>query len=161
MKRGAAVAKGHVLLFLHADTWMPPEAGKAVLNCLRDPSVVGGGFWKVFRDASPLLLGSRLKCAIRLYIGGRIMGDQAMFVRREALEKAGGVPDIPLMEEFELCRRLRQIGRLALADATSKTSARRFAKLGVVRTYARMWWVMFRYYLGASPQELRRIYEKD
>jgi len=94
-------------------------------------------------------------------MGGRIMGDQAMFVRREALEKAGGVPDMPLMEEFELCRRLRRIGRLALADATSKTSARRFAKLGVVRTYARMWWVMFRYYLGASAQKLRRIYEKD
>jgi len=161
LKRGAAVAKGDVLLFLHADTWAPPEAGKAALNCLRDAFAVGGGFWKVFRDPSPLLLGSRIKCAIRLFIGRRIMGDQAMFVRREALEQAGGVPDVPLMEEFELCRRLRRIGRLALADATIKTSARRFAKLGVARTYARMWWVMLRYYLGASAQELRRIYEKE
>ena len=140
---------------------MPPEAGKAALNCLRDHFVVGGGFWKVFRDPSPLLLGSRLKCAIRLYLGRRIMGDQAMFIRRKALEQAGGVPDWPLMEEFELCRRLRGIGRLALADATVQTSARRFAKLGITRTYARMWWVMLRYYFGASAQDLRRIYEKE
>jgi GT2 family glycosyltransferase len=89
------------------------------------------------------------------------MGDQAMFVRREVLQKIGGVPDVPLMEEFELCRRLRKIGRLALADATVTTSARRFAKLGVARTYLRMWRVTLSYWLGMKPRELRRIYERE
>ena len=82
--------------------------------------------------------GSRLKCASRLYFGGLILGDQGFFVRREELAAAGGVPETP-MEEFELCRRLRKRGRLALADAVATTSARRFVEGGVVRTYARMW----------------------
>jgi rSAM/selenodomain-associated transferase 2 len=161
MRRGAAEAKGDVVLLLHADTWVPPEAGRAMLNCLRDASVSGGGFWKVFRERNPWLLGSRLKCAIRLYLGRRIMGDQAMFARREVLKEIGGVPDMPLMEEFELCRRLRKVGRLALADAVVITSARRFKKLGVVRTYLRMWRVTLSYWFGMKPQELRRIYEKE
>jgi rSAM/selenodomain-associated transferase 2 len=161
MRRGATEASGDVILLLHADTWLPPEAGKAILNCLRDSSVSGGGFWKVFREPNPLLRGSRLKCAIRLYLGGRIMGDQAMFVRRDVLQEIGGIPDMPLMEEFELCRRLRKFGRLALADATVTTSARRFAKLGVARTYLRMWRVTLSYWLGTKPQELSRIYEKE
>ena len=65
------------------------------------------------------------------------------------------------MEEFELCRCLRKEGRLALADATVVTSARRFKKLGVIRTYLRMWWVTTLYRLGRPAHELRRIYEKE
>ena len=161
MRLGAAQATGDIIMMLHADTWLSSHAGKAAINCFRDSRVVGGGFWKMFRDASPLLLGSRFKCALRLYIGQRITGDQALFVRREVLEMVGGVPDMPLMEEFELCRRLRKAGRLALADATIVTSARRFVKLGVLRTYMRMWRVTTQYRLGTSPQELRRIYERE
>jgi hypothetical protein len=66
-----------------------------------------------------------------------------------------------LMEEFELCRRLRRVGRLALADATVVTSPRRFARQGVLRTVARSWWLAWRYRMGVPVQELRRIYEKD
>ena len=71
-----------------------------------------------------------------------------------------GLPDMALMEEFELCRRLRKLGRLALADATILTSARRFARQGVIRTYLRMWRVATQYRLGTPPNELRRIYEQ-
>jgi rSAM/selenodomain-associated transferase 2 len=161
LRRGSAAAAGEVVLLLHADTWLPREAGAAALRRLEDPEVVGGGYWKVFREPKLLMRGSRFKCAIRFYLGGRVMGDQGMFVRREALEAIGGVPDVPLMEELELCSKLRAVGRLALADATVSTSARRFAKLGVLRTYARMWRVMISYWLGASPAELKKIYEKE
>jgi hypothetical protein len=81
-------------------------------------------------------------------------------VRREALEEVGGVPAIPLMEEFELCRKLRTAGRLAMAGATVETSARRFARFGTARTYWRMWSIAWRYYRGASPEELIRRYEE-
>ena len=161
LRLGAAQARGEIVVLLHADTWLPPDAGLAILNCLRDPLVVGGGFWKTFREKHLLMAGSRFRCAVRLWVFGRVLGDQAMFVRRQALESIGGVPDVPLMEEFELCRRLRRLGRLALAGATVTTSARRFLKRGVLRTYARMWRVTAQYYLGASAQSLRRIYEKD
>ena len=131
-----------------------------MLDCLRDHAVVAGGFWKEFRDSPLLLLGSKWKCAIRLWIGRRIAGDQGMFIRRDILERIGGIPDMALMEEFALSSRLRREGRLALADAVVLTSARRFQKLGVLRTYLRMWWVTTLYRWGKSPEELRKLYEK-
>lgn len=160
MRLGAARATGDVVLLLHADTWLPPEAGRAALDALRDPRIVGGGFWKTFRQPHWLMRGSRLRCALRLWFGGRILGDQAMFIRRAALDRIGGVPDLPLMEDIELCRRLRSLGRLQLADATVSTSTRRFRKLGVLRTYLRMTHVSLRHWLGAKPEELRNLYEK-
>jgi hypothetical protein len=90
-----------------------------------------------------------------------VLGDQVIFLRRQALERIGGIPDVPLMEEFELRRRLHQAGNLALAGATVTTSARRFLKQGVVRTYARMGYVTLRYYLGTSTAELHRLYERN
>lgn len=161
LRHGAEQAAGDVIMLLHADTWLPSGAGKAVLACLRDPTVVGGGFWKSFRNPSWLMAGSRFRCLIRLLLGGRIAGDQALFVRRDVLNETGGVPDLPLMEEFELCRRLRQAGQLAIAGATVTTSARRFAKYGVLKTYWRMWVVTLQYFFGVPSHQLQRIYEKD
>jgi rSAM/selenodomain-associated transferase 2 len=161
LRLGASRAKGELVLLLHADTWLPPEAGEAAIECCRRPDVVGGGFWKVFRDPSWVMRGARARCWLRLRLGRRILGDQAMFIRREILERIGGVPDMPLMEDVELCRRLRPLGHLVLADATVVTSARRFRNLGVLRTYWRMWTVGLRYRLGATPEELRRLYEKE
>jgi rSAM/selenodomain-associated transferase 2 len=160
MRAGAAAASGDVILLLHADTWLPPNATRAMLDCLRDHAVVGGGFWKEFHNPSFLLRGSKWKCSIRLWFGRRVAGDQGMFIRRSVLEYIGGIPDMVLMEEFALCSRLRREGRIALADAIVLTSARRFQKLGVFRTYMRMWWVTTRYRFGASPAELRKLYEK-
>lgn len=122
--------------------------------------MVGGGFWKVFRNPTWLMRGSRFKCWLRLKAGGLVLGDQGLFVRRDVLERIGGVPDLPIMEEFELCRRLRKEGRLVLAPATVVTSERRFRQLGVLRTYARMWRVSLAYQVGVAPEELRRIYER-
>lgn len=161
LRLGASRAQGEIVLLLHADTWLPPEAGRAVLECCRRPDVVGGGFWKDFRDPIWLMRGARARCGLLLRLGGRILGDQAMFIRREVLERIGGVPDVPLMEDVELCRRLRPLGRLVLANATVLTSTRRFRKLGVFRTYWRMCAVELRHRLGASPEELRRHYDKE
>lgn len=160
MRAGAAVAGGDVILLLHADTWLPANAGAAALRCLNDPTVVGGGYWKDFRDGTWLMSGSRWRCALRLFLSRRIAGDQGFFIRRETLEKIGGVPEIPLMEEFRLCDLLNKEGRLALAGATVTTSARRFLKAGPLRTYLCMWRVTVLYRLGVAPERLRRIYEK-
>lgn len=162
MRLGAARASGDVVLMIHADTWLPANAGSALRHCLRDPVVVGGGFWKVFRlYPHPILYGSRWKCAVRLVFGRRIAGDQGLFIRRDLLEKIGGVPDMELMEEFRLCEQLRRIGRLALADATITTSARRFARFGAIRTYWLMWYVTWKYRFGTPPSELKKLYERN
>lgn len=159
LRLGADLARHPVVMLLHADTWLPPEAGAAVHRCLADPRVVAGGFWKRFRDRPRLLIGSRPKCLVRVLIGRRIVGDMACFIRKDALEAIGGVPDMELMEDFALSARLRRAGRLALADATVTTSARRFRKHGVVATYWKMWRVTWLYRFGTSPSDLRKIYQ--
>ena len=158
LRVGAERAKGDILLFLHADTLVPAHTGKAILSCLRDVTVAGGGFWKRFAHTPLPLLGARFKCLVRLVWSRRIFGDQGMFVRRAILEQAGGVPDLPLMEDVELCRRLRKIGRLALADATVIASERRFRRVGYLRTTWLTWKISILYRLGKSPEELAAMY---
>jgi rSAM/selenodomain-associated transferase 2 len=160
LRFGAEQASGDVVLLLHADTWVPVTAAAAIETALRDPSVVGGGFWKVFRDPTWLMRGSRPRCGVRFYFWGQFMGDQGMFVRRSVLTAIGGIPNVPLMEEFELCRLLRARGRLCLARATVSTSARRFHSQGVLKTYMRMWRITCLYYLGTPLDRLRDIYDR-
>lgn len=160
LQAGAEIASGDALIFLHADTWLAAATCEAILRCLHDPTVAGGGCWKKFRDPHWLMRGSRWRCWTRLQLTRRVLGDQAIFVRRESLQAAGGFPVQPLMEEFELCRRLRRVGRIALASATVSTSARRFHQFGVLRTYWLMWRLTFLYHWGKSPEELRAMYER-
>jgi len=161
MRAGAVAATGDVIWMVHADTWVETDAGAALYRCLRDPLVVGGGFWKRFAGAPWMMRGSRFRCWLRLAWAGRVLGDQAMFVRREDLEAVGGVPDQPLMEEVALCGRLRGRGRLALAGAPVTTSMRRFEKRGILRTYWLMWKVSRGYRRGVPPAELVRWYEGE
>lgn len=158
LRAAAAAASGDVLLLVHADTWLPPEAGRALRHALQDSTTVAGGFWKRFRDGPPLMAGSRMRCWLRLAWRGRVLGDQAMFVRRAELEAVGGIPDVPLMEDVLLCERLRTRGRMALATAAVSTSARRFRERGVLRTYALMWRVWRAHRRGVPPAELARLY---
>ena len=160
LRRGADLATGDVVLLLHADTWLPPEAGVAIQRVM-EGSVAGGAFLKVFRDPPWLTRGSRLRCRWRMALFQFAYGDQGIFVLREALIRAGGVPDLPLMEEHYLCAALRRQGRLKLANATVSTSARRFRQRGVLRTYLRMAGVTARHWLGATPEALRALYEKE
>jgi rSAM/selenodomain-associated transferase 2 len=158
MRLGASRARGDVILFAHADTLLPPEAGKSILHCFRDVTVVAGGFWKKYRPMRLPLLGARVKCFLRLIFSRRILGDQTLFVRRGALDAVGGVPDLPLMEDVELCRRLSKTGRLALGDALAIASPRRFQNLGYLRTTWLTWKISTLYRFGVSADELAAIY---
>ena len=157
LRLGAQRTSGDVILFLHADTWLPENAGAVIAKTLSRPLVVAGGFYKRFRD-SGALPGSRLRCWLLWALANRLFGDQAIFVKRDVLEQCGGVPDVPLMEEFELCKNLAPFGRIALASAAVLTSARKFRKEGMLRTYWRMARCTFRYWLGTSPKRLVEIY---
>jgi len=158
LRMGAKKVTGDIVLFLHADTWVPENAGEAIFECLSQPLVVAGGFHKTFRDGRGYIPFSRLRLAFFCRVLKSIYGDQGIFVRREILEAVGGVPDVPLMEEFELCKKLSTQGRLALAKVTVQTSSRKFAKEGVLKTYWRMTVCTVRYWLGASPEKLVGIY---
>lgn len=160
LRLGAEQAHGDVVLLLHADTWLSADAGRAIATALRDPQVVGGACYKAFREPHWLMRGSRFRCWWRMQALQFAYGDQALFVRRDTLVGVGGVPAVALMEEHELCRRLRRAGRLILAETRVTTSARRFRERGVLRTYWRMFVTNLGWHLGRSPDELRRLYER-
>ncbi|MBT5478758.1 MAG: glycosyltransferase [Verrucomicrobia bacterium] len=160
MHHGAAVATGDVILFLHADTQLPAFGIESMLRCLKDNHVAGGGFWKQFNQAHWLMIGSKFRCLPRVLFGGYVFGDQGIFVRRDILQQSGGVPKVPLMEEFELCKALRYHGRIALADSTIITSSRRFFANGVMKTYLLMGRLILLYRLGYSTESLAKAYSK-
>jgi len=157
MNAGAAIARAGVLLFLHADTRLPDGAEALV----RD-AIAAGACWGRFdvRIAGrPRML--RVVAAamnLRSRASGIATGDQAIFVRADAFARVGGFPDQPLMEDVELSRRLKRIGRPACLRARVVTSGRRWETRGVWRTIALMWRLRWRYWRGESPQSLARAY---
>lgn len=160
MRLGSLNAHSDILFFCHADTWVEPGFDLAILRCLQDRQVVWGGMWKQFRNPHWIMRGSRFRCWLRWIFSRRVLGDQGIFIRRSALIAIGGFPDVPLMEEFELARRLRPIGSMALANTHVFTSTRKFRKLGILRTYWRMALVTFLYFCGTSHARLNDIYRK-
>lgn len=158
MNAGAAAAMGEALLFLHADTRLPPGAAEAIRDALADPAVAYGRFDVRFdsaRRAFRLIAGLM---NVRSRLTGICTGDQAIFVRRAAFARLGGYPEIALMEDVELTRRLKRVGRLAPLGLRVTTSARRWQTDGVARTVVLMWALRFLYFCGVGPDRLRRWY---
>jgi rSAM/selenodomain-associated transferase 2 len=154
MNLGAQQARSDILLFLHADTWIGPTALQQIETALGQASVVGGGFARRFQGASPVL---RMTCLIgecRSRLLGWFFGDQGIFARREAFEKAGGFRELPLFEDIDFCRRLARLGALTTLRPPVVSSSRRFAARGSVLTTISDVWLTTRYLLGADPVKL-------
>lgn len=159
MNTGAAAATGGVLLFLHADTRLPSGFATAVRGAI-EGGAVGGRFDVVLGGTHRFLpVVARLMNA-RSRLTGISTGDQAIFVRRDVFVQLGGFARIPLMEDVELTRRLRRVGRLAALRLRVTTSARRWEENGVARTILLMWFLRFAYACGVSPDRLARAYRR-
>ena len=157
MNAGAALARAEVLLFLHADTRLPPLADVLVLQ-----AVATGACWGRFDvriEGRPWML--RVVATLmnlRSRASGIATGDQAIFVKREAFERVGGFPAQPLMEDVEISRRLKRLGRPACLSAKVCTSGRRWEQRGVWRTILLMWQLRWRYWRGESAARLAEAY---
>ena len=158
MNRGAREASGDVLLFLHADTRLPPTAFSDIAGAMGDPRYVGGRF-DVELDGKHWLLPlvGRL-ISYRSRLSKVATGDQALFVRREVFQRMGGFADIPLMEDIAFCRTLKRLGEVACLRSRVVTSARRWEVDGVWRTIFRMWTLKLLYLTGVSPARLKQFY---
>lgn len=153
MNAGANASQGEVLLFLHADTTLPPAA-----DGLIRAAIAGGAAWGRFDvridGRQPLLRVVESMMNWRSRLSGIATGDQAIFVRREVFERLGGYPELPLMEDIALSKRLKRICRPACLRERVLTSGRRWQKHGVLRTILLMWRLRASYFLGADPQQL-------
>lgn len=158
MNAGAAIAQGDVLLFLHADTALPPFADQLIKAALALNGRVWGRF-DVSINGRPFMLrviGHLMNWRSRLT--GIATGDQAIFVTRSAFESVDGFPDQPLMEDIELSKRLLMLSRpICLADQVI-TSGRRWEVHGVWRTIFIMWRLRWAYWRGVPASELAKIY---
>lgn len=158
LHRGACAATGDVLVFLHADTRLPPTAATHIEDVLSDPEVHGGNFRVAFtlasRTASLFSWGIDIRRRwMRIYYG-----DSAIFVRRAAYEALGGFKPLPVLEDYEFVRRLERRYRTRyVRELAATTSARRFEGRAV-RTFAIWFAIQGLYSLGMSPQRLARLY---
>jgi rSAM/selenodomain-associated transferase 2 len=157
MNAGAAAASGEYLWFVHADTRVGAPAVASLLEALaRRPC---WGRFDVSLSAPGLafrLIGSMINLRSRLT--GVASGDQGIFVARATFDALGGYARIPLMEDLELCRRLKRLARPQCLRPPLSTSSRRWERGGVWRTVLLMWRLRLAYYCGANPEQLARQY---
>jgi glycosyltransferase involved in cell wall biosynthesis len=153
MNLGAAVARGKLLCFHHADSKLEPEHLVALKRIAADDSIIGGAFHRRFYPPRMLWREPIVRWLNRT--GGPLFGDQSIFVRKSVFNDLGGFPEIPLMEDVEFSRRLRRKGRIALLDPP----------LWSPPTRRETWKIFFRntglvvlFYLGVTPQRLHRWY---
>ena len=154
MNAGARAATGSALLFLHADTRLPPGADQLVLRSLE--TGIWGRFDVRIEGRHPLLKVVGCAMSLRSRLTGIATGDQAIFVRREAF---AGFPEIALMEDVAFCKRMKRDGPPACLRAKVLTSGRRWESHGVLRTIVLMWSLRLLYFLGARPERLIRFYK--
>lgn len=160
MNHGAEVATGDVLLFLHADTRLPPDAARAITAGLAQTGRAWGRFDVRLSGHQPLLRIVERMMNWRSRLTGIATGDQAIFVERALFHAVGGHPEIALMEDIALSKRLKRHGPPLCLGAPVLTSSRRWERDGIVRTVLLMWWLRLRYFLGASPAQLAAVYER-
>jgi len=158
MNAGAARARGDVLLFLHADTRLPPAADALVQRVLAAGAPVWGRFDVAIAGRHPLLPVVAWCMNRRSRLTGIATGDQALFVRRDVFDGVGGFPDIPLMEDIALSRRLKRAGRPLCLRERAVTSGRRWESRGVLRVVVLMWRLRLAYCLGGDPVRLAAAY---
>ncbi|HEV8326714.1 MAG TPA: TIGR04283 family arsenosugar biosynthesis glycosyltransferase [Nitrospiraceae bacterium] len=159
MNEGAKASGGEILLFLHADTQLPGDAKTMIDTTLADQRMVGGRF--DVRFDRPSTWGSIISRMMnwRSRLSGIATGDQALFVRRPIFEQMGGFADMPMMEDIDFSRRLKQKGATASLTATVTTSFRRWERHGPLRTLLLMWVLRFLYWIGVSPSHLVEWYK--
>ncbi len=158
MNAGARVARGEIFLFLHADTRLPPAALLELGHLSAGPRLWGRMPLRL-SGAHPLFRVIERGIRIRARLTGVVTGDQGLFVSRTCFAAVGGFPEIPLMEDVALSKRLRRLARPRVLRSVLTTSSRRWEQRGILPTMLLMWRLRLAYFLGADPARMARVYE--
>jgi rSAM/selenodomain-associated transferase 2 len=159
MNAGAENAEGNILVFLHADTFLPPEALDHIAQAINNKRQ-WGRFDVELSGSHPMLKVISVFMNWRSRITGIATGDQAIFVDKQLFESVGHYPVIPLMEDIALCKKLKKISPPICLEAKVASSGKRWECAGVVKTILLMWSLRLRYFLGADPQTLAILYSR-
>lgn len=158
LNRGAAALSTDVLIFLHADTTLPPRAFQAVRAAIAAGRIGGGFHLRFDSDRTILRLGAWL-INRRTDLTRAPLGDQAQFATRSAFDALHGFRDWPILEDLDFIRRLRRAGQISVLEPRVTTSARRFLERGILRTVATNWLIWALYFGGVAPERLARLYQ--
>jgi rSAM/selenodomain-associated transferase 2 len=161
MNAGAAMATGEILIFLHADTRLPRQALELINQAMTRQALIGGAF-DLRIDTERLILKIIARIAsLRSRLTRIPFGDQAIFIRSDYFHQMGGYPEIPLMEDVALMRRIKRAGgRVGFIPEPVITSARRWELEGILYTTLRNWILLSAYTLGAEPDKLAKYYKE-
>ncbi|MEL6493860.1 MAG: TIGR04283 family arsenosugar biosynthesis glycosyltransferase [Cyanobacteria bacterium J06623_7] len=158
MNRGADIACGDILLFLHADTRLPDNFVELVIKTLSCQNTIAGAFELAIDGQGISLRWIEQLVKLRSRLFSLPYGDQAIFISKSAFIKVGRFAAMEIMEDFEFIQRARRMGKIAIAPAVVTTSGRRWQKLGVWQTTLINQLVIAGYYLGISPVKLSSFY---
>jgi rSAM/selenodomain-associated transferase 2 len=152
----AGAASGDILLFLHADSRLPADAYASLAQAWRE-GAVGGNFALRFDggDAFAALMGRVYAFQRRR---GFYYGDSSVWLRREAWEVLGGFRELPIMDDYDLVRRLERHGPTRCLPGPATTSDRRWREMGIARTLLSWWVIRWLYVAGVPPQRLVDLY---
>ncbi|WP_163834433.1 TIGR04283 family arsenosugar biosynthesis glycosyltransferase [Spartinivicinus ruber] len=159
MQLGADKATGDVLLFLHVDTQLPENAVQLILQGFKQSHGCKWGRFDVVLSGKHWLLTLTAKLMTwRSRLTGIATGDQVIFVKRGCFDQVGGYQLMPLMEDIDLCKRLKKISKPLCITNPVVTSSRRWEQQGIIRTILLMWSLRLAFFLGVSPKRLVAIY---
>lgn len=158
MNTGVRACRGDILLFLHADTLLPPGWDMMIREIISDGGIAGGAFDLGIASERPGLAWIARAASWRSRLTRVPYGDQAPFVRRTVFEAIGGYPEIPIMEDVAFARKLKRAGRIRFIARPVSTSARRWENEGVLFTTLRNWAIVTCFLAGVAPERLARWY---
>jgi rSAM/selenodomain-associated transferase 2 len=162
MNAGASIARGEILIFLHADTELPIHALRKIGSFIEQTEYVGGAFDLGVKSDKRIFKMIGAISSLRSRLSRIPFGDQAIFIRKEYFNKIGGYKEISIMEDVELLRRIKKSGdRIRIFHDRVMTSPRRWEKEGVIYGTLRNWTLQALYWLGVSPEKLKNFYKSD
>ncbi len=162
MNKGASVAKGEILVFLHTDTELPEHAMRAISSVMDDAKYAGGAFDLGIKSGRSVFRLIEKLVYIRTRLTRIPYGDQAIFIRKEVFDTMDGFKEIPLMEDMEFMRRMKRSGyNICIIPQKVKTSPRRWEKEGIIYCTLRNWILKGLYHLGVKPGKIVKFYYRD